>query len=306
MKPVVAIFAQGTMGAGIAGVLTAHGVSVITALEGRSAESAKRAHAAGMEAVAFDQLAHADIVLSILPPVEALPFARRIAPSLTQAAHKSLFVDCNAVSPDTVRAIEAVIAETGAPFADIGIIGLPPGQAAPPRLYAAGAKLTQLSALNEFGLDIRPMEGPPGTASALKMAYAGITKGLIAVASSMILGASRAGVADALAAELNASEPQLFASLSRRIVDMTPKAHRWVAEMREISAFVRAEPGSAQMYQGAAALYEQLAKDAAGSHERSDALREFFSNEFAKSSRPTPLGVADALSNPRAQASGSR
>ena len=56
MRPVVAIYAQGTMGAGIAGVLTANGISVITCLEGRSADSAKRAHTAGMEAVAFDQL----------------------------------------------------------------------------------------------------------------------------------------------------------------------------------------------------------------------------------------------------------
>jgi L-threonate 2-dehydrogenase len=276
MRPVVAIFAQGTMGAGIAGVLTSQGISVLTALEGRSAESAKRARAAGMEAVAFDQMTRADILLSILPPAEALPFARHIAPSLAQAAHKSLFVDCNAVSPDTVHAIESVIVQTGAPFADIGIIGLPPGQATMPRLYAAGAELTRLSALNEFGLDVRPMEGSPGTASALKMAYAGITKGLIAVASSMILGASRAGVAGALAAELQASEGQLFASLSRRIVDMTPKAYRWVAEMREISSFLNAEPGSAQMYQGAAALYEQLAIDAAGSHERCDLLEQFF------------------------------
>jgi L-threonate 2-dehydrogenase len=283
MKPVVAIFAQGSMGAGIAGVLVSHGISVITALEGRSAESAKRAREAGMEGVAFDRLARADIILSILPPAEALPFARRIAHSLTQAPGKTLFVDCNAVSPDTVRAIGAVIAATGAPFADIGIIGLPPGQAAPPRLYAAGAELTRLSTLNEFGLDVRTMEGPPGTASALKMAYAGITKGLIAVASSMILGASRAGVAGALAAELQESEAQLFASLSRRIAHMAPRAYRWVAEMREISAFLDAEAGSAQMFQGAASLYEQLAIDAAGSHERCDLLEQFFLSDKASS-----------------------
>jgi len=277
MKPVVAIYAQGTMGAGIAGVLTANGVSVITSLEGRSAESAKRAHTAGMEAVSFDRLSGADILLSVLPPGEAIAFAERIAPFLRKAAQKSLYVDCNAVSPKTLGAIAAVIATTGAPFADVGIIGMPPGQAAMPRLHAAGAELPLLSTLNQYGLDVRPMEGPPGTASALKLAYAGITKGLIAVASSMILGASRAGVADALAAELKTNEAQLFGSLSRRILDMTPKAYRWVAEMREISTFLEAEPGSAEIYRGAAAFYQQLAIDAAGSHERGDLLAQFFS-----------------------------
>jgi L-threonate 2-dehydrogenase len=281
MRPVVAIYAQGTMGAGIAEVLTGHGVSVITCLEGRSPDSAKRARVAGMEAVAFDQLTRADILLSVLPPAEAFPFAKQIAPCLREAQEKSLFVDCNAVSPKTLAAIEAVIAETGAPFADVGIIGRPPGQGTMPRLHAAGAQLGLLGILNEYGLEVRPMEGPPGTASALKMAYAGITKGLIAVASSMILGASRAGVADALATELKSSEAQLFASLSRRILDMTPKAYRWVAEMHEISTFLEAEPGSAQIYQGAATLYEQLALDAAGSRDRCDMLTQFFSKQAA-------------------------
>lgn len=277
MRPVVAIYAQGTMGAGIAGVLTANGISVITCLEGRSADSAKRARTAGMEAVAFDQLSRADILLSVLPPGEAIAFAERIAPFLSGATRKSLYVDCNAVSPKTLAAIAAVISTTGAPFADVGIIGMPPGKAAMPRLHAAGAELPLLSTLNQYGLDVRPMDGPPGTASALKLAYAGITKGLIAVVSSMILGASRAGVADALAAELKTNEAQLFGSLSRRILDMMPKAYRWVAEMREISTFVEAEPGSAEIYQGAAALYQQLAIDAAGSHERCDLLAQFFS-----------------------------
>ena len=157
------------------------------------------------------------------------------------------------MSPKTLGVIAAVIATTGAPFADVGIIGMPPGQAAMPRLHAAGAELPLLSTLNQYGLDVRPMAGPPGSASALKLAYAGITKGLIAVASSMILGASRAGVADALAAELKTSEAQLFGSLPRRVLDMMPKAYRWVAEMREISTFLEDEPGSAEIYQGAAA-----------------------------------------------------
>ena len=124
MRPVVAIYAQGTMGAGIAGVLTANGLSVVTCLEGRSAESAKRAQTAGMEAASFDQLSRADILLSVLPPGDALAFAERIAPFLKRATQKPLYVDCNAVSPKTLNAIAAVIATTGASFADVGIIGI--------------------------------------------------------------------------------------------------------------------------------------------------------------------------------------
>ena len=263
------------MGAGLAGVLTRHQVSVLTTLEGRSAASAARAKSAGMQAVAFDELIRADIVLSILPPAEALPFAQRLSVPLRGAARKPLYVDCNAVSPTTLRAIEAVILESGADFADVGIIGLPPGgPSKPPRLYAAGAGEALLGSLNASGLDVRWLSGAPGTASALKMSYGGITKGLIAIASSMILGAARAGVAEPLHQELLASEPALLASLSPRILDMLPKAYRWVAEMREISEFLDADPAAAAIYQGAAKLYARLsAEDAAAEGE---VLKRFF------------------------------
>lgn len=276
MKPVVAIMAQGAMGAGIARVLTARGLSVLTCLEGRSAASTARAHAAGMQAVGLDELMRADIVMSILPPAEAMPFARRLAPFLKQAARKPLYADCNAVSPARLHAIEAVIADTGAAFADIGIIGLPPSTGATPRLYAAGAELALLESLRDQGLDVRAMTGPPGAASSLKMAYAGINKGLIAAASSMILAASRVGAGAALADELKLSEPLLLASLARRVTDMPPKAYRWVAEMREIGEFAQSEAGSALLYEGAALFYETLAIDEAGPRTKTGVLRAFF------------------------------
>ena len=45
---VVAIIAQGAMGAGMAHRLTSHGATVLTSLAGRSPASARRAAAAGM------------------------------------------------------------------------------------------------------------------------------------------------------------------------------------------------------------------------------------------------------------------
>jgi uncharacterized membrane-anchored protein len=40
---------------------------------------------------------------------------------------------------------------------------------------------------------------------------------------------------------------------------MYPKAYRWVAEMEEIAAYLEADPAGAEIYQGAAHLYERLA-----------------------------------------------
>jgi len=108
------------------------------------------------------------------------------------------------------------------------------------------------------------LDGPIGAASALKMSYAGITKGLTAIGAAMMLGASRAGCAPDLRQELSESQPQLFAWLTRQVPRMYSKAYRWVAEMEEIAAFLEQDPGSSAMYAGMARLYERLAAGAAG------------------------------------------
>ncbi len=277
MKPIVAIVAQGTMGTGLARRLTEHGVTVLTDVAGRSEASHARARAAGMTPVNREDLTRADIILSVMPPVLALPFAADLAQILERAPRKPLFVDCNAVNPATVSSIAQVIEPTGAAFVDVGIIGLPPSDGRPePRLYAAGSAADRLAALNDYGLHVRVIEGRLGSASALKMSYGGITKGLIFVSSAMLLAAARAGVAAPLAAELSESEPQLLASLSRRIPDMLPKAYRWVAEMEQISGFAAADPSAAALYQAAAQFYDRMAADVVTGGAETSAFDEFF------------------------------
>lgn len=279
MKPIVAIIAQGTMGAGLARRLTGHGVEVLTSLSGRSADSRARAAAAGMKAVAIQELMEAQFLLSIVPPAAALPMAMSLEPVLRAAQHKPVFVDCNAVSPDTLRSIAASLSDTSAPFVDVGIIGLPPREDyAGPRLYAAGESAGKLDVLNQYGLNVCLLEGPIGTASALKMAYAGITKGLIAAATAMILGAGRAGVASALRQELAWSAPTLLAMLSRGVPDMLPKANRWVAEMQQIQEFAGGDSAAREIYQGAEHLYSHLAADFPAGSDEIEVLRRFFAD----------------------------
>ena len=99
MTPTVAIIAPGNMGAAVAKRLTEHKVTVLTSLTGRSENSAKRAHEAGMQAVDDRQLAEADFLLSIVPPGDALGLAQRLTGVLTAANKKPIYVECNAVSP---------------------------------------------------------------------------------------------------------------------------------------------------------------------------------------------------------------
>ncbi len=272
--PLIAIIAPGEMGAGVARRLTERGARVITTLAGRSAASAQRAANAGMTDAAEGDLAAADMILSIVPPGQALALAQQLAAVLAAATTKPLYVDCNAVAPATVLAIAAVIEAAGARFADAGIIGNPPHSSGyTPVIYASGAHAAAFAALNDHGLDIRAMDGPVGQASALKMCYAGLTKGLHAVGVSVMLGAIEAGIAEPFFAEMAASQPQLLAYFTGRTPGIFPKAYRWVAEMEEIGAFLGG--GGQQIYDGAARQFDRLASDHAGAQIDEAAIRAF-------------------------------
>jgi 3-hydroxyisobutyrate dehydrogenase-like beta-hydroxyacid dehydrogenase len=198
-----------------------------------------------------------------------------MVPHLSATTRKALYVDCNAVSPQTAARVAAVVTAAGCRFVDGGIIGGPPAPGKPgPAVYLSGQDAPAVIALAEYGLDFRDLGGPIGAASALKMSYAGLTKGTTAIAAAMILGAIKGGSAAALKRELAATQHAALGRAETAVPAMFPKAYRWVAEMREIAAFLD-DPAASKIYDGIADLYERLATDFAGDGEETGALAEF-------------------------------
>jgi len=265
MTPTIVVISVGEMGAAVAQRLRLRGADVRTSLKGRSAASRARAESAGLTIVDDDAklVEGAEFVLSIVPPGEAKGLATRLAPVLAKTIAKPVYADCNALAPQTVREVAAVLAPAACVFADVGILGGPPPKEGDvsPRLYASGDGARRLLALRDFGLDIRLVAGGIGEASAVKMGYACLTKGSQAIGAAMMLGAMRNKVAPTVKDALGDSLPQLLGYSARQMPRMYPKAYRWVAEMEEIAKFLAADPGASQMLAGAAKLYQQIAED---------------------------------------------
>lgn len=275
MTTTVAVIAPGMMGAGVGGRLASKGARVVTFLEGRSAATLERAAKANMQGVREADVAEADIVLSIVPPGEALALAQRLAPYLAKSGKKPVYVDCNAVNPETSVDVGQALAGTDCGYVDGGIIGGPPREGYSPVIYVSGREAEKALALNEFGVTFRKLDDVIGTASALKMCYGGITKGVTAIATTLALAASRHGIADALRAEMAASQPNLLAHFQRSVPDMFSKAWRWVDEMEEIGVFL-GDREERDIYEGIAGLYDRLANDYDGGKEEIEALAMFF------------------------------
>jgi 3-hydroxyisobutyrate dehydrogenase-like beta-hydroxyacid dehydrogenase len=251
----VGLLHPGAMGAAVGRVLTQAGRTVLWASEGRSAATAARARQAGLEdagsvaAVA----ARSDLVLAVCPPQGALDTARAIGP------FTGLYVDANAVSPATAAQIRAVLDAAGGRYVDGGIIGPPPEGSDPTtRLYLSGDDAPAVAeAFAGSGFTTLVLDGEPTAASALKMAYAGWTKGTAALLLTMRDAARAHGVEDALVREWEHSIPSLPDRSAQAARQADEKGWRWVAEMREIAATLAAADLPTGFHEAAAEVFER-------------------------------------------------
>ena len=97
----------------------------------------------------------------------------------------------------------------------------------------------------------------PGTASALKMCYAGWSKASAALLLAIAAAAERLGVADALRAEWEHSIPELPEELARAARSADAKGWRWIGEMREIAATLRSVDEPDGFHEAAAQVFER-------------------------------------------------
>ena len=247
----------GDMGSAIGKTLSDSGFDVITCLEGRGALTHLRAKESGMRNVqSVDQLVtEAELILSVLVPAEAPALAKLVAGSVRRTGSHPAYADLNAIAPQTVTKINAVMNKAGVTFIDGGIIGSPPRPGRSTRIYCSGPDTSALESLAESGLDIRSLGPKVGQASGLKMVYAASTKGITALWTELLVGARALGLEKALMAEFKLSGVNIDEVLKGRIPSMPRRARRWVGEMEEIAKTFEGVGLTPRMLLGAADMY---------------------------------------------------
>jgi 3-hydroxyisobutyrate dehydrogenase-like beta-hydroxyacid dehydrogenase len=239
------------MGAAVGAVLHERGLRVLWASEGRSPETRERAEAAGLEdAGSASGLAGSDVLLSVCPPHAALEVARSVG------SFEGLYVDANAVAPTTARKVAELVRTAGGELVDGGIVGSPPREAGTTRLYLSGAQAGSIRELFAGSVvDARVVSDEVGAASAVKMAYAGWTKGTAALLLAIRELARAEGVEEALLEEWDLSLPELRDRYRRAARSADAKGWRWVGEMEEIAATFEAAGLPEGFHRAAAEVY---------------------------------------------------
>ena len=249
---------------------------VLWAGEGRSPATAQRATEAELEDVGTlsAMAVEADVIVSVCPPGAALSQAREVAAT----GFDGTFVDANAVSPDTARAI----AELFDSFVDGGIVGPPAHRAGTTRLYLSGERAAEIG--RRWGgsaLEVRTVDGGPGAASAVKMCFAGWTKGTSALLLAIRAVAEAEGVTQDLLTEWDTSMPDLITRSDHTPAAVGPKAWRFAPEMDEIAATFAGAGMPDGFHLAAAEVYRRMSgfKDADPGPDLASALDALLSGE---------------------------
>jgi 3-hydroxyisobutyrate dehydrogenase-like beta-hydroxyacid dehydrogenase len=233
----IGILSIGEMGFHWAKLLKSHGVEVLTFDQDRGDVSRKRGENAGVQSVGSmaELVQSSELIVSIVVPSAATRVALNVADAVKKSGRKNLlFLDANAISPMTADEIAAVLTPAGVAFVDGCIIGSAAKMGKGTIVYVSGQQASRLQSLESFNIPIKLLGPNTNQASAFKVVYAGLTKGLQGLFCELFMGARRFGLLKELTAQYEDSFPGLIDKVSSSIVGLRIHARRRAEEMDEL------------------------------------------------------------------------
>ena len=236
------------------------GAHVVATLEGRSERTARLAERADVEILPnlHALVGQADVILSIVPPEAATAVAKAVC-NAAKGASNALFVEMNAIAPETVLQIESAVSGVGLETIDGSISGPPPWRPGTTRIYLSGQRAHEIAALPFDGVDRIVVGDGVGAASAVKMSTASVYKGSTAILLQALRSAHTNGVLEHVLRDLRAAAPELVANVERRLAMAASKSERYVGEMHEIARTQSGAGLTPALFEAMAEVYASLA-----------------------------------------------
>jgi 3-hydroxyisobutyrate dehydrogenase-like beta-hydroxyacid dehydrogenase len=181
----------------------------------------------------------ADIIISVVTANQALAAAEQTAPSLKSG---QLYADLNSVSPVLKQTIDRVISASAARFVEVAVMApAPPYGHKVPMLVGGAGGADFVERMTPFGMQMEYTSEKVGEAAATKMCRSVIVKGMEALLTECVLGASRYGAEDRVFKSLAETFPGLdWAELATYMVGrVVVHGERRAREMEEVAETLR-------------------------------------------------------------------
>jgi 3-hydroxyisobutyrate dehydrogenase-like beta-hydroxyacid dehydrogenase len=200
----------------------------------------------------------ADMIFSTVTADQAHIAALAVAKSIQPGTY---FFDLNSCAPSTKQKNAALIHDVGGRYVDVAVMATITPKYHQTAMLVSGEHAEAAIALL-LDLDMKPVHlpGPIGRASTVKMIRSVMMKGIEALTAECFSAACKAGVADEVAASLDASQTKegWRAQATYNMERMTTHGIRRAAEMREVAITLSDLNIASQMTAGAIEWQDQL------------------------------------------------
>ena len=259
----IGLMSPGDMGSSVANFFVKAGFQVFSYLSDRSDLSRIRAKDSGIiDRESLESVVNeVDLFFSIIPPDKSVVIAKKVRDIALKNKLNFVYLDMNAISPKTSLKIDKIFKESKVSYVDGSIIGAPPRENFFPRFYVSGNNANKIDFLDGIGIEVRVLSDQVGDASALKMAYASITKGTTALYAGALIVAKKTGVYEHFIKELSESQENVLNTMKKSFPQVQSKAYRWIGEMLEISDTFTDSSISGDFHKGAADTFDLISKE---------------------------------------------
>lgn len=260
INPVIALLSPGDMGTRIAKVLIKNNYRVITAGEGRSEKTIKNIHDVGIENTGSLQntVENADVIISLTSPDGSLKLAENIAICLKHSSKHPLYIDLNSNTPAMALSIEKLLSSSNIPFVNGAVMGASKDIPDTAVLVVSGNQRSHFIDLFENIFRIKDAGEKTEAASAYKLLFSMVNKGMNALFFETMTAAAHFGILD----ELNESLEEFLPGTYKDLIKTTPTypqhIFRRIDEMKGLSEMLKNEDLPNVIATGTAETFERI------------------------------------------------
>lgn len=236
-KPVIGLLFPGDMGLAIGNVLLKNNFEVITAGEGRSAKTMKNIENSQIKDVGSleNVMKECDIILSVNSPQNSIDIAEKVAHCIPDSQKKYWYVDLNSNTPESALKIEKIMQAKNVSFINGAIMGVAKNVGNDAVMVLSGMERGFLTSLFDHIFKIKDAGEKIESASAYKLLFSMVNKGINAVFFEAMMGASHYGILEEMNESLKDFLPGTYLDLQKMTPTYPDHIARRIDEMKGLS-----------------------------------------------------------------------
>ncbi|WBV57017.1 DUF1932 domain-containing protein [Chryseobacterium daecheongense] len=277
-QPVIAILFPGDMGTQISKTLIKNKYTVITAGEGRSQVTLQNIKDAGIHDVnTLQNIAEqADIIISLANPEASPKVAENIIGHLKNTDNRPVFIDLNSNTPQIALAIEKMCSTWNIRFVNGAVMGA--SKDVPDQATFVVSGIWRNLFAEQFGgiFKIKDAGEKTEAASAYKLLFSMVNKGMNALFFETMIAASHYGILDELNESLQAFLPGTYQDLIKTTPTYPQHISRRIDEMKGLTDMLRSEGLPHTIAAGTAETFERVDESGIFKNEKFDGVTEAF------------------------------